>query len=101
MENETEISESGKTKVLYIGSKGRVGKNDGGLTEDGRSETRSEGKDGHMDVIPVQDWIWKAVMVCSGACASSILRPDPCRGSEHLRRRGGTYENKGNETDKK
>lgn len=33
--------------------KGKSGENDERLTEDGRSGTRSEGKDGHMDVILV------------------------------------------------
>lgn len=33
--------------------KGKSGENDERLTEDERSGTRFEGKDGHMDVIPV------------------------------------------------
>jgi len=37
---------------MCIGSMGS-GENDGRLTEDGRSGPRFEGKDGHMDVIPV------------------------------------------------
>lgn len=77
----------------------------------GDPRPRFEGKDGHMDVIPVQGWIWKAVMpvqfhgtfVSSFLSLSLPLSPltsplvvDRVRGGGHIRK----TKEKGCETDK-
>lgn len=46
-----------------IGRGGKSGESDENVTEDERSGTRSEGKVGHMDVIPVHGWNWKAALM--------------------------------------
>jgi hypothetical protein len=52
---------------------GRGGESDENVTEDERSGTRSEGKVGHMDVIPVHGWNWKAALMALVLFSSTEL----------------------------